>query len=98
SYDVRKLARENSAEFFIKFQEVYPHFTKKMLNINPNFKVSELTFAAYIYLGFNTKQIADYTFKAVKTIENNRYNLRKKLEISPEKDLQIWLRNYIDSQ
>lgn len=98
SYDVRKLARENSAEFFTKFQEVYSHFTKKMLNINPNFKVSELTFAAYIYLGFNTKQIADYTFKAVKTIENNRYNLRKKLEISPEKDLQIWLRNYIDSE
>lgn len=96
--DVRKLAKENSPEFFTRFQEVYPHFTSKMLEINPKFKVSELTFAAYIYLGFNTKKIADYTFKAVKTIENNRYNLRKKLEISSEKDLQIWLRNYIDSE
>lgn len=96
--EVRKLAKENSPEFFIKFQEAYPHFGGKMLQINPNFKVSELTFAAYIYLGFNTKEIADYTFKAVKTIENNRYNLRKKLEISPEKDLQIWLRNHIDSE
>jgi hypothetical protein len=96
--DIRKLAKENNPEFFSRFQEVYPQFTLKMLNINPKFKVSELTFAAYIYLGFNTKEIADYTFKAVKTIENNRYNLRKKLEISPEKDLQIWLRNYIDSE
>lgn len=96
--EVRKLAKENSPEFFTRFQEVYPHFTLKMLEINPKFKVSELTFAAYIYLGFNTKEIADYTFKAVKTIENNRYNFRKKLEISPEKDLQIWLRNYIDSE
>ncbi|MCU7617547.1 tetratricopeptide repeat protein [Chryseobacterium sp. PBS4-4] len=96
--DVRKLAKENNSDFFTRFQEVYPHFTLKMLNINPKFKVSELTFAAYIYLGFNTKEIAEYTFKAVKTIENNRYNLRKKLEISPEKDLQIWLRNYIDSE
>jgi len=96
--DVRKLAKENNPDFFTRFQEVYPHFTSRMLNINQKFKVSELTFAAYIYLGFNTKEIADYTFKAVKTIENNRYNLRKKLEISPEKDLQIWLRNYIDSE
>lgn len=96
--EVRKLAKENSPDFFIRFQEVYPHFRGKMLEINSQFKVSELTFAAYIYLGFNTKEIADYTFKAVKTIENNRYNFRKKLGISPEKDLQIWLRNYIDSE
>jgi hypothetical protein len=94
--EVRKLAKENSPDFFIRFQDVYPHFRNKMLEINSQFKVSELTFAAYIYLGFNTKEIADYTFKAVKTIENNRYNFRKKLGISPEKDLQIWLRNYID--
>ncbi|WP_407403960.1 hypothetical protein [Chryseobacterium sp.] len=91
------LAKENSPEFFTRFQEVYPKFSIKMLDINPKFKVSELTFAAYIYLGFNTKEIAEYTFKAVKTIENNRYNLRKKLKLSPEKDLQIWIRNYIES-
>ncbi|MBD8083090.1 tetratricopeptide repeat protein [Chryseobacterium caseinilyticum] len=96
--EVRKLARENSPEFFIRFQEVYPHFRIKMLEINPKFKVSELTFGAYIYLGYNTKEIADYTFKAVKTIENNRYNFRKKLGISPDKDLSVWLRNFIDSE
>ncbi|CAD7805799.1 hypothetical protein CHRY9390_01420 [Chryseobacterium aquaeductus] len=96
--EIRKLAKENNPEFFIRFQEIYPTFSIKMLELNPKFKVSELTFAAYIYLGFNTKEIAEHTFKAVKTIENNRYNLRKKLEISPEKDLQIWLRNYIDSE
>lgn len=94
--EVRKLARENSPDFFIRFQEVYPHFRVKMLEINPKFKASELTFGAYIYLGYNTKEIADYTFKAVKTIENNRYNFRKKLGISPEKDLAVWLRNFID--
>jgi len=69
-----------------------------MLKLNEALKPSELTFAAYIYLGFTTKEIADYTFKAVKTIENNRYNFRKKINLSPEKDLQIWLRNYIDAE
>jgi len=96
--DIINLAKENNPEFFARFQQGYPQFSNKMLKINPTFKTSELTFAAYIYLGFNTKEIADYTFKAVKTIENNRYNFRKKLEISPEKDLHIWLRNYIDSE
>lgn len=96
--EIINLAKENNHEFFARFQQGYPQFSNKMLKINPTFKTSELTFAAYIYLGFNTKEIADYTFKAVKTIENNRYNFRKKLEISPEKDLHIWLRNYIDSE
>ena len=95
--EIMTLAKDNNPEFFTRFQEVYPKFNLKMLEINPKFKVSELTFAAYIYLGFNTKEIAEYTFKAVKTIENNRYNLRKKLKLSPENDLQIWIRNYIES-
>lgn len=96
--EVMTLARENNPEFFIRFQEIHPLFTQKMLKINPNFKVTELTFASYIYLGFTTKEIADYTFKAVKTIENNRYNFRKKLDLSPEQDLQFWIKNYIDGE
>nr|WP_199162101.1 hypothetical protein [Elizabethkingia sp. ASV34] len=94
--EVILLAKQNSPRFWIRFQEVHPQFCNKMLVINPNFKVSELTFCAYIYLGFTTKEIAEYTFKAIKTIENNRYNLRKKIKLSPHEDLMIWIRTYID--
>lgn len=93
-----QLAKDNNPSFYTRFQEVYPKFQSKMLLLNENLKPSELTFAAYVYLGFTTKEIADYTFKAIKTIENNRYNFRKKINLSPEKDLQVWLRNYIDSK
>ncbi|SIO17844.1 hypothetical protein SAMN05421769_2422 [Chryseobacterium scophthalmum] len=96
--EIIQLAKENNPSFYTRFQEVYPKFQSKMLQLNESLKPSELTFAAYIYLGFTTKEIADCTFKAIKTIENNRYNFRKKIHLSPEKDLQIWLRNYIDSQ
>ncbi|MFC7348611.1 transcriptional regulator [Chryseobacterium zhengzhouense] len=96
--EVIQLAKDNNPSFYTRFQEVYPKFQSKMLQLNESLKPSELTFAAYIYLGFTTKEIADYTFKAVKTIENNRYNFRKKINLSPEKDLQIWLRNHIDSE
>lgn len=87
------MAKENNSHFWSRFQEVYPDFTSKLLQINSKLKVSELTYCAYVYLGFSTKEIADYTFKAVKTIENNRYNLRKKLKISSDQDFQVWIRN-----
>ena len=96
--EVIHLAKTNSPEFWAKFQEVYPNFQEKLLKVNPQIRTSELTFCAYLFLGFSTKEIADYTFKAVKTIENNRYNIRKKLGVSTEKDLVVWLREYVDSE
>ncbi|MDN3692455.1 tetratricopeptide repeat protein [Chryseobacterium tructae] len=92
------LAKNNSPYFFCRFQEVYPDFCTKMLEINPMLKSSELIFCAYIYLRFSTKEIAEYTFKAIKTIENNRYNLRKRLRLAPQEDLMIWIRKYIDAR
>ena len=91
-----ELAKKNSPTFWARFQEIHPKFLKRMLCIDANFKSSELILCAYIYLGFSTKEIADYTFKATKTIENNRYNLRKKLGLSPEEDLILWLRSHVD--
>lgn len=92
-----EMAKSNSPHFWSRFQEVYPHFIYKLLEINPNLKNSELTFLAYFYLGFTTKDIAIYTHKALKTIENNRYNIRKRLSLSSDKDLIIWLKTYIDN-
>ncbi|SHL75168.1 regulatory protein, luxR family [Chryseobacterium carnipullorum] len=93
--EVLKMAKEGSPHFWTRFQEVYPFFLGKMLEVNPNLKVSELTYCAYIYLGFSTKEIAEFTFKAVKTVENNRYNLRKKLKLSPDQDLSIWMLSFM---
>lgn len=94
--DLITLAKKNSPTFWARFQEVHPKFLRRMLCIDANFKSSELILCAYIYLGFSTKEIADYTFKATKTIENNRYNLRKKLGLAPEEDFILWLRNHVD--
>ncbi len=93
--EVIQLAKTNSPEFWGRFQEVYPDFRIQLLSINPELKPSELILSAYIYLGFTTKDIADYTYKAVKTIKNNKYNLRKRLDIPTENDLTIWMRDFI---
>lgn len=93
--EVVQLAKNNSPEFWGRFQEVYPEFRDKLLAINQDLKPSELILCAYIYLGFSTKDIAEYTFKAVKTIKNNKYNLRKRLEVPTKDDFTIWIRNSI---
>ncbi|WP_144428903.1 tetratricopeptide repeat protein [Chryseobacterium sp. StRB126] len=89
------MVKNNSPEFWNRFQMIFPDFTGKMLKINPKFRTSELVLSAYLYLGFTTKEISQYTFKSVKTIENNRYNFRKKINISSEEDLSLWIKEYI---
>lgn len=91
-----ELVRTNSPLFWPKFQDAYPDFTQKMLKINPALKSTELCFFAHIYMGFSNKEIAEYTFKALKTIENNRSNLRKRISLNSDEDFTVWIRNYIN--
>lgn len=91
-------AKDNDPKFRARFQELYPHFRGRILERNPDLKPSEMLLAAYTYLGFTTKDIAQYTYKAVKTIKNNKYNLRKRLDIPQQTDFMVWLRTYIDEE
>ena len=93
--EVIQLAKSNSPEFFTRFKEVYPDFIDKLLEIDPKLRVSELTLLAYSYLGFNAKDIALYTFKSVNTVRSRKYNLRKKLGILPEENMELWLKNLV---
>ncbi|MDX8569361.1 hypothetical protein OZ668_15275 [Elizabethkingia sp. HX XZB] len=88
-----KMAKSNSPYFWMHFQNLFPQFIPNLLKINSTLKTSELTFCAYLFLGFTTKEIAKYTSKAPKTIINNRYNLRKKLDMLPHEDLITKLKN-----
>jgi DNA-binding NarL/FixJ family response regulator len=68
------------------------------MEFSPGLRTSELILCAYTFLGFNIKDIADYTFKSVNTIRNRKQNLRKKFGLSGEQDMGIWLRNLIDNK
>jgi tetratricopeptide (TPR) repeat protein len=87
-----QLAKENNPEFFAKFQDVYPDFIQKLLEIQPNLQTSELTFCAYLYLNFSTKDIANFTSTSPRTVQTRKYNIRKKFQIPTEEDLYIWIR------
>lgn len=90
--EVIKLAKENSPEFLTRFTEVYPQVINKLLELDSKLRVTELTLLAYIFLGFTTKDIANYTFKSTNTIRNRKFNLRKKLGIPGDDDMEIWIK------
>lgn len=87
------LAKNNHPNFYTRFQEYYPSFQSKLLERNPDLQISELSLLAYIYLNFQTKEIADYTFKSPKTVQNRKHLLRKKLNIPSHEDFYVWLKN-----
>ena len=90
--EVKEMAITNNPLFLTKFLETYPVFQKNLIQINPNLQNSEVTLLAYIYLDFSTKEIADFTFKSSRTIQNRKHHLRKKLGISSTEDLYVWIK------
>lgn len=87
--EVIQLAKENNPEFLTRFNEYCPHFSEELLKVSP-LKISEIRFCAYIYLNFSTKEIAEYTFTSVRTVQTKKYNLRKKLNIPGDMDIYVW--------
>ncbi|MDV4102690.1 hypothetical protein CMT19_16750 [Elizabethkingia anophelis] len=92
--EVINLAKENSPEFIARFKEIYPHIHNNILSINPEIRMSELTFLAYLYFGFSTKEIAKYTDVTVHAVEVRKYRLRKKYEIPSNIEFSNWMENW----
>lgn len=87
------LAKSNHPNFYTRFKELYPELHHKLVDINPELRISELTLCAYIYLDFSAKEIAKFTFKSSRTIQTRKSDLRKKLGIVSEIDLHVWMKD-----
>lgn len=85
-------AKSRDPNFYNKFQILYPDFFKKLTEFNADLQKNELHILAYIYLNFETKQIADILHLSTKTIQNKKYNIRKKLNMQTNEDMYIWLK------
>lgn len=95
--DVVELAKMNSPNFYLRFTEIYPDFNSKIIGLSDEITRADLLLSAYIYLGFNTKEIANFTFRSVKTIQNRKNSIRKKLKIGPHEDLYQWFLKIVDN-
>lgn len=84
------LAKKNDSTFLTRFQEVYPDFCEKLLQINPKLAISELSFCAMVKLNFTSKEIAEYTFIQHKSAQQKKHRLRKKLNVPSDQDLFLF--------
>ncbi|MGL5234672.1 MAG: transcriptional regulator [Empedobacter falsenii] len=90
--DLLILAKRNDPEFLVLFEELYPHFIKRLKNNDPKIRSSELSFCAMSYLNFSAKDIATYTYVTVGAVEMRRNRLRKKYNVPSNIDFNSWMR------
>ncbi|MDU1892604.1 MAG: triple tyrosine motif-containing protein [Dysgonomonas sp.] len=73
--------------FLIKFEEKHTGFFQKMKILYPELTNSDLRLCACLRLNLETKEIASLMNLSIRTVENNRYRLRKKLNLPPTENL-----------
>lgn len=78
---------EDWKSFLIKFEEKHTGFFKKLKTEYPDLTSSDLRLCACLKLNMGTKDIASLMNLSVRAIENNRYRLRKKLNLKTEENL-----------
>ncbi len=67
--------------FVKKIERFFPDFFNKINEqVGNSLSLAEMKFCGMMKLGFNTKQIANYTHSSVKSVEAKKYRLRKKLK------------------
>lgn len=74
-----------------RLDKVYNNFMTSLKTANNGLTQSELRIAAYVRMGLSTKEIAELMQKTTKAIDNDRYRLRKKLNIPINGSLKKYL-------
>lgn len=91
-----ELAKNNNPQFIIYFIDLKPKFLEAFKNLDPNIRNSELTFLAYSYLNFSTKEIANYTYVSNRAVQMRKNRLRKKYNIDSKTHFNEWVREIVD--
>ncbi|MGB6093817.1 MAG: hypothetical protein WBF83_08665 [Moheibacter sp.] len=88
------IVSENAPGFLFAFEQVYPDFANKVLSIYPEASKSEIEFCAFIKINLSTKEIARYKMIHIRSVQNRKYRIRKKLNIPAEMDIYDWFKDF----
>ena len=89
--EVIELVKKDDPAFMVSFNDAFPHFTNNLLKINHNLAKGEVEFCALLKLNLTTKQIAQYKVLQPRTVQNKKYQIRKKLNIPNNIDIYNWI-------
>lgn len=89
-----ELIKSNDIGFLFSFEQEFPEFFKKLLQLAPDLSKTEQEYCAFVKLNLSTKEIAKYKSVNPKSVQNNKYRIRKKLQIPTEIDIYDWMNDF----
>ena len=89
------ISHDNSWKKFEKnFDLVYVDFLKKLEKTHPGLSTTDKKLCAYLKMGLSSKEIAPLLNITTRSVEMNRYRLRKKLGLDREDNLINYLNRF----
>ena len=74
-----------------QFTKISPDFFKKLINKHGKLTPTDLRLCGYLRMNQSSNEIAQITGASIRTIESQRYRLRKKLSLKPDNDILSYL-------
>ncbi|MGQ1888986.1 two-component regulator propeller domain-containing protein [Thermophagus sp. OGC60D27] len=80
------------------FNQAHETFLQSIKEAYPQLTPSDLRLCAFLRINLTSKEIAPLLGISVRGVENHRYRLRKKLELSPDTDLTEFILSFRDGK
>ncbi|MEM6718983.1 MAG: tetratricopeptide repeat protein [Bacteroidota bacterium] len=93
--DLKSSSFEDSRLTLIKshLEELNYDFFKKIKAKHPNLTKIDLEICSYLRLSFGRQEIAKLRFTSVEAVKKSRNRLRKRMNLSPETDLEAYVKS-----
>lgn len=86
-----KIGEEYMEVFDVNFEKVHHNFFEKLKELNPALTKRELRLCAFVKMNLSNKEISPLLGISLRGIENARYRIRKKLNVSGEDNFAAFL-------
>jgi DNA-binding CsgD family transcriptional regulator len=80
--------------FELNFRNAHTDFFKKLRDKHPDLSSNEIKLSAYLKLNLSSKEIASLMHISIKSIEQARYRLRKKLNLPQDSSLVNYIQTF----
>jgi len=74
-----------------QFTKISPIFFKKLIKKHGKLTSTDIRLCGYLRMNQNSSEIAQITGASIRTIESQRYRLRKKLNLNPDNNIHNYL-------
>ncbi|MBN2766055.1 MAG: hypothetical protein JXR27_06740 [Paludibacteraceae bacterium] len=85
---------DNWKKFEENFDLVYENYLRRLGESYPDLNITDKKICAYIKMGLSSKDMAPLLNMSVRSIETNRYRIRKKLDLEREVNLSEYLQKF----